>query len=816
MNVFRNFLLLTALLFSTNAVSAHAQNTKQVIITEVMYHPPSATKKAEFIELYNANDVAVDLTDWCFEGVVFCFAAETTIEPHSYFVIARSALAFAEAYAMDANATYAGKLSNAGETLTLRDENNVIIDSISYLDQSPWPSQPDGSGDSLSLADLNLDNANAYNWLATAPSPGSANPLELESLLSIETPLITFDEQPTLTVTITNADSAELRYVTNFEAPTTIALTKTASSNTFTARLPALDPGALLRYRITATQGAQQVSLPRNTPDAYVGQVVPQAIDTNIPVLHLFENETQTVLSDGNQIWENVTFSIRGRASQEFPRKNYKVELAKGDEFKPEFLHSAVDEFALQGSGYEPSYLRQFLAWEAVNSYGLPDHQVEVVRVHVNGEYFGLFTFLEMPDGMWRDRHGLAEHAVYKAIPIYEENRGVLEKRTRLDEDWQDIETLTACIETEDQTALRNCLDTLVDVPQVINELAVMSTIRQADQGFHNFYLYYDVTGNQRWQLLPWDLDLTYGRQDRNWNIGGPRTDLATVHNTYTFCPLCNAILQIPDYEQAYLRRLRTIAEDYYADDVLEQRVNRLLERIAPELALEREIWEFEASTAEETQLFFNERFVGVYQENLLSAGSDTGTVPNTQQEIEIAVDPIEVMYTEEDLPYIEVSITNLSAEWLDISGWEIGHSVVIKPGNTIAPQQTITITDESSTLVHDGQALLQRDPMPAWGAPLYNWADLHVTDRANNTLISMPVTDPRLDLDRIAQINDLEPIVDQVPISRIQRLRNNWKALEAVQRWKALDPIQRWDLTAVIAVLTVLVSGLIYRRRIE
>ena len=46
-----------------------------VVISELMYHPLSDVDGDEFIELYNAGTVALDVSGWCFEGVTYCFPA---------------------------------------------------------------------------------------------------------------------------------------------------------------------------------------------------------------------------------------------------------------------------------------------------------------------------------------------------------------------------------------------------------------------------------------------------------------------------------------------------------------------------------------------------------------------------------------------------------------------------------------------------------------------------------------------------------------------------------------------------------------------
>ncbi len=82
--------------------------------------------------------------------------------------------AFAQRYpAVKIGGVYQGKLSNKGETLSLKGVNGEIIFSITYNDENGWPLSPDGSGDSLELIDP-AKNLNApQNWRASETLYGS-------------------------------------------------------------------------------------------------------------------------------------------------------------------------------------------------------------------------------------------------------------------------------------------------------------------------------------------------------------------------------------------------------------------------------------------------------------------------------------------------------------------------------------------------------------------------------------------------------------------------------------------------------------------
>jgi PKD repeat protein len=139
----------------------------QLIITEIMYNPPeSGSDSLEFIEIFNNDDVAVDLTGYYFsEGVTFTFPS-VTLNQGDYFLVAVDSVAFQNFFGMMAYEWASGGLSNSGERITLSNNYGMIVDSVYYLDVAPWPDSPDGDGPSLTFCDPGADNGLGENWSA--------------------------------------------------------------------------------------------------------------------------------------------------------------------------------------------------------------------------------------------------------------------------------------------------------------------------------------------------------------------------------------------------------------------------------------------------------------------------------------------------------------------------------------------------------------------------------------------------------------------------------------------------------------------------
>ena len=68
---------------------------------------------------------------------------------------------------------YGGNLSNGGEPVALSDAAAVVVDEVTYVDSTPWPPAPDGTGPSLELRGLGYDNTLPESWGASLVAGGT-------------------------------------------------------------------------------------------------------------------------------------------------------------------------------------------------------------------------------------------------------------------------------------------------------------------------------------------------------------------------------------------------------------------------------------------------------------------------------------------------------------------------------------------------------------------------------------------------------------------------------------------------------------------
>jgi hypothetical protein len=177
-----------------------------IVISEIQYNPGVGNSGNEYIELYNVTGQVVSLESvvrreispgvfvnedvpWAFtEGIDYTFPSGTSLAAGAYLIVAKDVTAFNAYYSnLPAGTQVLGpfandtSLSNGGEKVRLCKPGEQLfgqprawirVDQVNYDDESPWPTSPDGNGDSLYRLDVMSYGNDVVNWMALPPWPG--------------------------------------------------------------------------------------------------------------------------------------------------------------------------------------------------------------------------------------------------------------------------------------------------------------------------------------------------------------------------------------------------------------------------------------------------------------------------------------------------------------------------------------------------------------------------------------------------------------------------------------------------------------------
>ena len=149
-----------------------------MVINEIHFNPPENPIREEFVELYNTDKSAADISGWRLSGAIkYSFPEGTTIPAGGFLVVAEDPLTLTSNFGITAIGPYRGQLDSEGETVYLRDLNDQIADETDYKVGFPWPVAANGDGPSIELINPLLDNSLGSSWRSSrdGPTPGEPN-----------------------------------------------------------------------------------------------------------------------------------------------------------------------------------------------------------------------------------------------------------------------------------------------------------------------------------------------------------------------------------------------------------------------------------------------------------------------------------------------------------------------------------------------------------------------------------------------------------------------------------------------------------------
>jgi hypothetical protein len=509
----------------------------------------------------------------------------------------------------------------------------------------------------------------------------------------------------------------------------------TAGDGTYSASLPAgiAKPGQMLRYFVVARDRSDRASrwplfADRDRYSSHQGIVVHDSgIHTRLPVLHIFSEsrnsrdlDSRVAIFSGGEFHDNVMISPHGQYSRSFPKRSYNVDFPRDHRFAGFTNGPRLDGLKLLSNYADKSRIRNSLAYEVISASGSHGHYALPVRIQRNGRFFSIAEAVEDGDDRWLERIGRdPEGALYK---MYDNLRGThgAEKKTRDHEDSRDLGALVRGLSLDRPIEQRVAFAyENLDLPQCISYLVALTLIGSDDHGHKNYYLYRDSRRTGEWALLPWDVDLSWGRNwtgqyfDETIHVNNP-LDLYRPSQGKPRNPLYDLLTQYPDFRQMYLRRLRTVMDELLQHPdtpveslILERRVTALVNRIDPpdiqpsDASLDAAAWPAwgrRRTAREEATRIIEEYLPGRRRFLFNSPRANLGgeRIPASQpvnvpvQLAEISVEP------DAGVSYIRVSHAHRSA--IDLSRWNLsgaGIQFEFRPGTVIPAGKSLYVVGD-------------------------------------------------------------------------------------------------------------------------
>ncbi|HXJ74913.1 MAG TPA: CotH kinase family protein, partial [Candidatus Dormibacteraeota bacterium] len=391
--------------------------------------------------------------------------------------------------------------------------------------------------------------------------------------------------------------------------------------------------GQMIRYYISARDVSGNGSRwplftdPANTAE-YLGTIVdPTNVVSKLPIVHLFVSPSQQSAVDGQsggrasvfydgEFYDNVQMQVRGNTTAGYVKKSHRVEFNREHTFRHPGPGGRVRKTSFMAEFIDPSYVRQYLSFWLLGQVGHNTPYHYPVRLQQNGVFYQLAFHSEVLGEEQASRYGFDPRGViYKACGVVAvspcSTGGGPEKLSRQQElGMADYTALASAVANTLPVAQRrtNLFD-IIDIPDLINYLAVSRLSHEQDDIWANLSLYRDSDGDRMWRVLPFDLNLSWGQLYGVSNVQATN-DSGVSHPFYGastvqiggacggFNHLLDAVVQVPETRQMFLRRLRTVMETFLqppgtpnAERVIEAEVRAVTNLLYPEAILDRQRW---------------------------------------------------------------------------------------------------------------------------------------------------------------------------------------------------------------------------------
>ena len=311
-----------------------------------------------------------------------------------------------------------------------------------------------------------------------------------------------------------------------------------------------------------------------------------------------YSNDTHpATFKAGGKVYTGVKVRVRGSWSRSWPKKSLKIEFNHDTPFEG---HHSLN---LNSGWRDPAFVREPLGYYVYELCGVPAPRSRMVRLDVNGRFGGLYVEVEQPEKEFLNRVGMVGASVYKAssrgrdsderdLGNEEAFRTCYNKETQKKEGYAELQQF--CHELATAKDKVDFFTRRVDVEHYVNYLAATALIQHWDGFNKNHFLVYDSRGSQKWLVVPWDLDRTFGD---HWNGSFSETRLPLMLGTRNlpgvtgWNRLEEKFYSDPALRAKLLNRLAELLDKEFTSQKLNPVLDQMEKAIATEAAQDRSKW---------------------------------------------------------------------------------------------------------------------------------------------------------------------------------------------------------------------------------
>ena len=229
-------------------------------------------------------------------------------------------------------------------------------------------------------------------------------------------------------------------------------------------------------------------------------------------ITHPEENEyIDCIFEYEGEVWEDTRIRLRGEDAMYYPKKSFKVNFPAENRFY------GRDKINLKAQWNDPSFSREYLAYDLYQRAGLTASGTWFSRLYVNDDYMGLYLDVEQVDEHFLEPHGLDEGStIYKAGEIgclltpTEPVEEIWKKKTNEATGYYDLYNLIEWLDTTPYEVFPQELSEYFQLMETMRAIAANALLGNKSTYYQNYYLIHDLNQGGYWRYIPWDMDNTF------------------------------------------------------------------------------------------------------------------------------------------------------------------------------------------------------------------------------------------------------------------------------------------------------------------
>jgi spore coat protein H len=275
--------------------------------------------------------------------------------------------------------------------------------------------------------------------------------------------------------------------------------------------------------------------------------------------------------------------TLRSVAESDSDRYSFRIKL---DKYVEGQTLLGLDEFVVNNMYADPSYLREYLSYEALRAIGEEVPDAVFANLYINGKLYGFYLCIEALDESFVETSFQnADGNLYKMEQgstlqyVEGSNYDTIEQKNGEDESKADLKNFIKVL-NDMPVGEKGNIESVLDVDSALKYIAANTVLGSYDSYSgsmaQNFYIY----GQKgRFTVIPWDYNMSFG----GFGMGGEATTIPMdepvngVHMTER--PLISKLLAVPEYKEkyhGYIKELLTYLKGF------ESRVGELSDILRP------------------------------------------------------------------------------------------------------------------------------------------------------------------------------------------------------------------------------------------